>query len=337
MPKNHLPSIYYACTLPIRAGGEVVNWQHVDGLRKLGYRAFALLDPNSRVGLPRNPYSVPMVHWGDNLRFTEDDWIVVPEVFPPQSFKALSGMPSKIVIHNQNPFYSFRGFSSMDEMNRFPLAGGLCCSNFTRDTLLGWGSTVDWQVVRPQVLDVFSRNQVRHKKKQIAFMPRKRPEDVNLLRGVFLSIYPEHADVPWIEIKDMSRSQVAQNLGESLVFASFSKNEGLGLPPLEAMASGCLVCGFHGEGGQEYASEQNGWWVPDGNWTRFAHALNAALTCSHADIEHRRAVARQTVVQFSEAQFVNDLSTAWSSLLKVDDRYFRAKIQETEREISHAN
>lgn len=70
------PSIYYACSLPVKAGGEVVNWQHVAGLRKLGYRAFALLDRNSQVSIPSKPYSVPMVHWGDDIRFTEADWLI---------------------------------------------------------------------------------------------------------------------------------------------------------------------------------------------------------------------------------------------------------------------
>ena len=105
---------------------------------------------------------------------------------------------------------------------------------------------------------------------------------------------------------------------------------------IEAMASGCLVCGFHGGGGQEYANARNGCWVPDGNWTEFAHALNEALICSNPDIELRREVARETVAQFSEAQFMNDLSAAWSCLLKADDRHLKTK-KETEQEIVDAN
>ena len=39
MIKKSLPSIYYACSLPFSAGGEVVNFQHVAALRKLGYKS----------------------------------------------------------------------------------------------------------------------------------------------------------------------------------------------------------------------------------------------------------------------------------------------------------
>lgn len=335
--EDSLPSIYYACTLPFRAGGEVVNYQHVAGLRQLGYRAFALLDPDSRVGIPQKPYSVPMVHWGDSIRFAEDDWLIVPEVFPPQSFEFVSKLPCKIIIHNQNPFYTFRGFANMLEMNRFPLYGGICCSNYTRETLLAWGSEVDWQVVHPRILDVFSTAYNLEKKRQIAFMPRKRPDDIRLLQGIFASIYPKHSDVPWIEIKDMSRRQVAQTLGESLVFASLSKNEGLGLPPLEAMASGCLVCGFHGEGGQEYASEQNGWWVSEGDWMQFAHAIDKALTANDADVELRRVAGQETAARFSEAQFLDDLSRAWATLSNGNDKDLRIAQKTSTQGIFHAH
>jgi hypothetical protein len=292
-------------------------------LRKLGYRAFALLDRNSQVGIPSKPYSVPMVHWGDDIRFTEADWLVVPEVFPPESFKALARLPCKLVVHNQNPFYTFRGFSSTSEMNRFPFSGGLCCSLFTRNTLISWGSELDWQVVRPQVLQLFSAGDLTKKKRQITFMPRKRPTDIDLLRGIFSSIYPEHADVPWIEIKNMSRRQTSKILNESLVFASLSKNEGLGLPPLEAMASGCLVCGFHGEGGQEYANEENGWWVSEGEWTEFAHGIQNALTCSEADVRRRCKAGLETSARFNEERFIDDLATAWKFLLQGDQPHFQ--------------
>lgn len=292
-----------------------MNWQHVLGLRKLGYRAFALLDPNSRVAIPQKPYSVPMVHWGDHVSLTEDDWLVVPEVFPPSSFSALSRLPCRIVIHNQNPFYTFRGFPTLSVMNEFPLSGGLCCSNFTRDTLLAWGSKIDWQVVRPKILEVFTTVPHLEKKRQIAYMPRKRPEDVALLRGVFSSMYPGHANVPWVEIKDMSRVQVANILRDSLLFVSMSRNEGLGLPPLEAMASGCMVCGFHGGGGQEYASEHNGWWVSEGDLINFSHGINAALTASPDELKRRRQMGRETSSQFNESRFVEDLSMAWQRLL----------------------
>jgi glycosyltransferase involved in cell wall biosynthesis len=311
------PSIYYACTLPVRAGGELVNFQHVAALRKQGVRAFVLLNPASQVGVPSQPYSVPMVHWGEQVVFSPDDWLVVPEVMPPETFAHLATLPCRVAIHNQNPYYTFRGFVDVAGMNAYPLAGGLCCSQFTRDTLLRWGSTTDWQVVRPWVLPHFAQAAEKSaavRRRQIAYMPRKRPADAAALRTMFRGLFPEHAQVPWVEIKDMPRPQVAQTLAGSLIFASLSKDEGLGLPLLEAMAAGCLVCGFDGGGGKEYASEANGYWVAEGDLEAFAHALDAALKVGAGGTEMVQA-GQATAALFSEARFEQDLSAAWQHLL----------------------
>ena len=49
--------------------------------------------------------------------------------------------------------------------------------------------------------------------------------------------------------------------------------ESFGLIPLEAMASGALVAGFNGYGGQEYASAENGCWFPPDHLEETADAV----------------------------------------------------------------
>ena len=310
------PSIYYTGALPLRAGGELVNFQHVAALRRLGWRAFLLLDPASRVGVPSQPYLVPMVHWGEPLVFSTHDWLVMPEITQPVMFQRLAALRCKVAIHNQNPFYTFRGFADIASMNAYPLAGGLCCSDFTRDTLRRWGSTTDWQVVHPWVLPHFSRAaQGVTKRRQIAYMPRKRPAEIAFLRALFRGLYPEHAEVPWVEIHDMTRPQVAGVLAESLIFASLSKDEGLGLPPLEAMAAGCLVCGYDGAGGVEYATPENGFWVTEGHAEGYALALHQALTLEAGAAAIRVRAGQATAAAFGEARFQSELAGAWERLL----------------------
>jgi glycosyl transferase family 1 len=70
------------------------------------------------------------------------------------------------------------------------------------------------------------------KKRQIAFMPRKLKADAAFI------------------------SQVDQR-GAWVKFLSLSHKESFGLPPLEAMACGCIVAGFHGDGGREYMIPKN--------------------------------------------------------------------------------
>lgn len=310
------PTIYYACTLPVRAGGELVNFQHVASLRRQGWRAVALLDEGARVALPSQPYPVPMVQWGQHAGFTADDWLVVPEVTLPASFAQLAQLPPKVVVHNQNPYYSFRGFNDIASMNDYPLAGGLCCSRYTRVTLHDWGSRTDWKVVRPFVLPHFAQAaQGANKKRQIAFMPRKRPQDARVLRMFFRALYPEWDEVPWVEVHNLTRPQVAQMLADSMIFASLSKDEGLGLPPLEAMAAGCLVCGFTGGGGAEYATSENGLWVEEGELVAFARAIARTLEMEAAEVERRVVAGRATVAAFDETHFDDTLQLAWQALL----------------------
>jgi hypothetical protein len=315
---SHRPALYYACSLPLSAGGELVNFQHAAALRRLGWRAFALLDPGARVALPSQPYPVPLVTWSETLRWHADDWLVVPEVTPPARFERLAALPCRVVIHNQNPYYTFRGFADMERLNAFPLAGGLCPSGFTRETLRRWGSRCDWQVVRPPLLPHFAQAAATAvKRQQIAYMPRKRPEDAAALRALFRGLFPEFAAVPWVEISHMDRPAVARALAESSVFASLSRSEGLGLPPLEAMAAGCVVCGFDGQGGREYATPDNGLWVAEGELEGFARALAAALRLDAAETARRVAAGRATAAAFSPERFEAELQAAWLRLLGV--------------------
>jgi glycosyltransferase involved in cell wall biosynthesis len=55
-----------------------------------------------------------------------------------------------------------------------------------------------------------------------------------------------------ISIDGLPEHEVAERLRSCAVFLSFGHPEGCPLPPLEAMASGCVVVGYHGRGGREY-------------------------------------------------------------------------------------
>jgi len=66
-------------------------------------------------------------------------------------------------------------------------------------------------------------------------------------------------------------------MSESTIFLSLQRFEGFGLPALEAMAAGCLVVGFAGDGGWEYADHTNGIWIPEDDLEAAADGLAAAV------------------------------------------------------------
>ena len=94
-----------------------------------------------------------------------------------------------------------------------------------------------------------------------AFVPREKRHLVALMRrkrhveGEAVMQLVRRANVGGWEvaaIEQMDQSTVAQVLGEAAIFLSFSSEEGFGLPPAEAMAAGCYVVGYTGDGGREF-------------------------------------------------------------------------------------
>jgi hypothetical protein len=83
------------------------------------------------------------------------------------------------------------------------------------------------------------------------------------------------------------------------------------------MAGGALVVGFHGGGGREYATPQNGDWFDEGEHLALAEALAARLDGLRAgeDFTARRAAGYATAAEFSPARFEAELSAAWTTIL----------------------
>ena len=113
----------------------------------------------------------------------------------------------------------------------------------------------------------------RQKSMQIAAIPKKLPREAAAIHSVFRLKYPELRSVPWAILEDASEREIAETFGRSTVVLSLPFLESFGLVPLEAMASGAIVIGFHGHGALEYATSDNGYWFPSDHIEETADAL----------------------------------------------------------------
>jgi hypothetical protein len=113
----------------------------------------------------------------------------------------------------------------------------------------------------------------RQKTMQIAAIPKKLPREAAAIHSVFRLKYPELRSVAWAIIDNKPEREIADIFGRSTIVLSLPFLESFGLVPLEAMASGAVVVGFHGYGGLEYATAENGVWFSPEHIEETADAL----------------------------------------------------------------
>lgn len=164
---------------------------------------------------------------------------------------------------------------------------------------------------------------------RVACMPRKnRPlaEQIQQVADACLAELPGAPGLEWVSIHKMTRQEVAAELASCHLFLSTGFPEGFGLPPLEAMATGCVPIGFTGFGGWEYMRQArigecastygppfplpengvpasgNGFFFADGDTLATGMALAKVVCLAHENGEawrSLRAACRATAERYS--------------------------------------
>lgn len=155
------------------------------------------------------------------------------------------------------------------------------------------------------------------KKKIVAYMPRKRPQEAEIVVTALRQM-PEFADWEFVRIAGMSPDALRRLYEEALVFLSFSKQEGFGLPPAEAMSAGCVVIGYTGVGGEEYFDATTGFPIPDSDIIAFIDTAREVARLHATDPARldrlRRAAAARIVSEYALDKAEAALEAAWSTL-----------------------
>jgi glycosyltransferase involved in cell wall biosynthesis len=118
--------------------------------------------------------------------------------------------------------------------------------------------------------------------RRIAYMTRRRADEAaQVLR--LLELRGALGGWEVVAIEGRTEREVAEILRGSRVFLSFSQREGFGLPPLEALACGCAVVGYHGFGGRELFEAPSAVAIEDADTVAFARAVEAILERFESD------------------------------------------------------
>lgn len=301
-------------------GGIKVLYRHVDILNQNGFQAAVV---HKKKGFRCTWFeNQTRVEYRQNLQPDPFDFAVIPEIHGPRLAEMVP--LAKKVIFNQNAYLTFREYSfdpqDLTTAYRDPsVVAALVVSEDSRRYL----SYVfpELKVFRVHVgVDVakFRFRELAQKRRQMAFMVRKHVEDA---RQVVNILKFRGALDGWeiAAIQNLTESEVAQVLEESLVFLSFGYPEGFGLPALEAMLCGCLVAGYHGNGGREVLRPEISWPVEAGDilgFARIAENLLRQADASPSDLSRKAVEARELVSrEYSMERERQDVLKFWNEVM----------------------
>jgi Glycosyl transferases group 1 len=254
--------IIYRCVDTLNAAGVSASVVHV----KSGFRCTWFENATQIAG-------------ASDVRFATGDLLVLPEFYKENIPHIAPGVPH--VIFNQNPHDTFPVASRFEAGGWEPVTspdtvGIVANSPYTSEYLRYCFPRLSVDQIMLGINQTIFRPPQKEKQRAIAFMPRKRKKDLSqVLRILDLRGALDGWELRPIE--RMTESETADVLRRSAVFLSLNEREGLGLPPLEAMASGCIVVGYHGGCGRLYMGDGTAFAVDDGEVVSFATQVESVL------------------------------------------------------------
>lgn len=138
---------------------------------------------------------------------------------------------------------------------------------------------------------------------------------LQIFKQTMQELYP---DIPLhlTTVSQVPHKEVLTNMANHRYFLWLSPAEGFGLPPLEAMACGCTVVGFHSKGGQHYMqSGENCLTTEFPNIETVCHHLTRVI--QDAQLAKKLAeAAPSTAIPYSKIAFEKSWKNTLTLLLK---------------------
>lgn len=282
--------------LPSPSGGMKVIYGYVEQLVALGHDA-RVWHGTPGFAYPDWPSTAP-VDTGLHLPFDTGDVLVMPESGGGRWAFLNPDTPTVMLCQGMDFVFADADFTR-DVPGAYPGWPQATCALGVSDaivTFLEHACPPNFPIHRVPVgiEDYFVP---RPKERRIALMPRRRRED--LIGAVQLLRRSGRLD-GWeiVLIDGMTQHEVAAELGRSAIFLFGAEREGLGLPGAEAMAAGCHVVGFTGDGAKEYLAPDVASVVLDSDVVGMCGATLAAMELFDTDraaFDARCALARERV------------------------------------------
>jgi glycosyltransferase involved in cell wall biosynthesis len=303
--------VYLSWPATETTGGIKMVFRHVEALRSLGFEAKVATEDGAAPGwfATRAPV-MPLAQLKPG-----DDVLVFPEnhAILLQRFESWS---NRKVVFCQNPFMAYRGVGPRSDYRDYGVTTVLCPGQFVANFCSRRFPGQEIYVI-PYPLDRLTFKPRPPKRLQIAYAPRKRSMEAAFVRDLFQAENPSWKSVSWVVIEKMPEAEVARVLGESSVYLALGRFEACPLSSLEALSAGCIVAGFTGAGGWDYATSRNGFWAAEddvlGCSTQLAEAVRLAAEGKQR-YQEMVADAQATAALYNEERFLQSLLECWRQL-----------------------
>ncbi len=342
--------ILYLCYYSgVPTGGIKKVYEHVDYLVGMGLNAYVVHnEAEYRYDWYQRASGIPILYMDavDNPLiqidaegkrtafppFSQYDILVVPEPWAYKTYAYIEYHQLFGVVFNQNAYYTFRELhhsiqpfaASREESRVIPYLspqnlGTLVVSQENKEYLTFAFPQMQCAVIRLSCNQKRFYFDAKNKKKQIAYMPRKCKLDALQVVEI-LRVRDQLQDWEFVPIDNQPEEEVAKIMRESALFMSFSHREGFGLPPMEAMASGCIVIGYHGQAGKEFLKEPYGYPITEGDLKTFIETVERVAhtweTQPEKSLQQAKSAADFIHSRYTQQNEKEDLHLAWQQILK---------------------
>ncbi|MFC7533542.1 glycosyltransferase [Actinoplanes sp. GCM10030250] len=315
------PRVFYLSPDLDKPSGGVRNiYRHVDVLNGLGIDAAVVHTAGGfRCSWFANDTRVEAAA---DVRLRPRDVLVTTEWHGPWLHSLPAGV--RKIVFNQGPYCTFDATPFEESAAGAPYADlpgleGLLTVSEDGERLLSWTfPTLPVHRARPVVDRAVFHPGSGPRRRRIGYLARGRRSEEREMLLHMLRARGLPADWELTPISG-SEAQVAAAMRECAIFLAFGFREGFGLPPAEAMASGCYVVGYTALGGAEFFDPAYCTPVPECDLRAFGEAIEDAIRRYQEDPDEMEAVALKasaTILgRYDVAGLTGDLSSFYSALL----------------------
>jgi hypothetical protein len=271
--KNHIKRLLFGMQHQLPSGGVKIIYQHCEMLRRHGIEATPV-----HLGdfiIDWFPHSIESLTRKEALATIGiDDILLCPEIIPT----AAAEFPcQQKIAFVQNWFLADIGTGPERRYEDFGFTGLLACSNYIKDYMASRSELPCTVVTNGIDLSLFKPSGASPIGQQVLYQNRRNVSDA---RAAIALLAPAlRAGCQIVELgNNLSQAEMIRSFQAADIYLAIGYPEGFALPPLEAMACGCVVIGFTGGGGLEHMIDsQSALVAPDGDSVALADCLTRVL------------------------------------------------------------